>query len=77
MSTLQHVARPVPQPAADRGWSRFAAEISVLAEALLNPGKIIREVEQFRALHLQADALDASDPAAAAALRRRASTLLS
>ena len=42
-------------------------------QALLSPGKIIREVEAMRALHVEARRLDATDPEGAAAMRWRAS----
>jgi len=53
----------------------FADEASVLAQALLNPGKIIDEVEQMRALHVEANRIEATDPARAAVLRRDASRI--
>ena len=53
----------------------FVEEASVLFEALLNPGKILGEVEQMRALLVAANAAEATDPARAAALRARASRI--
>jgi hypothetical protein len=53
----------------------FADEVSVLAQALLNPRKIIDEVEQMRALQLEADRIEATDATRAAVLRRRASRI--
>lgn len=53
----------------------FADEASVLAQALLKPGKIIDEVEQMRALHVEANRIEATDPARAVVLRRRASRI--
>jgi hypothetical protein len=53
----------------------FADEAFALAEALLNPRKIIDEVEQMRALHVEADRIEATDPTSAAVLRRRASRI--
>lgn len=53
----------------------FVEESSALVQALLNPGKILREVEQMRALLVAANAAEATDPARAAALRTRASRI--
>jgi hypothetical protein len=53
----------------------FVDEASVLAQALLNPGKIIDEVEQMRALHAEANRIEAMDPTRAATLRRNASRI--
>lgn len=73
MSTYQEVSRSFPAPASTGAvFKMLATEVIVMAQALLNPRKIIREVEQFRALCQQADRLESSDPAAAAALRRQA-----
>jgi hypothetical protein len=51
----------------------LADEAVVLAQALLRPGKIIAEVEQMRALQVRANRVEATDPALAESLRRRAS----
>lgn len=53
----------------------FVEEASALVQALLNPGQILREVEQMRALLVAANAAEATDPARAAALRTRASRI--
>lgn len=53
----------------------FAEEASVLVKALMNPGKILGEVEQMRALLVAANAVHSSDPARAAALRSRAARI--
>ena len=53
----------------------FVEETSALFKALLNPGQILREVEQMRALLVAANAAEATDPARAAALRTRASRI--
>jgi hypothetical protein len=62
---------------ASGGWvgvfKTLADEAWVLARALMNPGKIIEEVEQMRALHLNANSIEATDPARAAVLRWHAS----
>ncbi|RZL86171.1 MAG: hypothetical protein EOP82_30765 [Variovorax sp.] len=53
----------------------FADEALELAQALLNPRKVIEEVEQMRALYVDASRIEAGDPARAAVLRRRASRI--
>jgi len=53
----------------------LADEASVLAQVLLNPSKVIQEVEQMRALQVEADRIEATDPTRAAVLRRRASRI--
>jgi hypothetical protein len=53
-------------------FKRLADEINVLAGALLSPGKVIAEVEQMRKLQLEADRIEAAEPARAAALRQQA-----
>ena len=46
-------------------------EASLLARSLLRPGQVIDEVERMAALQREAYRVEASDPARAAALRRR------
>ena len=62
--------------------SRLQVALSVLANealalfgALLQPGKVLTEVDQMGKLLLAANALDERDPARAKLLRRRASTI--
>ena len=50
-------------------------EASLLASSLLRPGKVIDEVERMAALQREAYRVEASDPARAAALRRRMSRI--
>jgi hypothetical protein len=50
-------------------------EAGSLLQAMLSPGPIIQEVEQMYRLRRQADRLQASNPAAADALRRRATRI--
>lgn len=57
------------------GVARLAAEAVALLDAMLNPGRVVREVEQMRALQMQAARIEASDPARAAQLRARAARL--
>ncbi|MDM0114198.1 hypothetical protein QTI66_18740 [Variovorax sp. J22R133] len=53
----------------------FAEETFMLLKALASPNKILGEVEQMRSLLTDAHAAEATDPARAAALRRRASRI--
>lgn len=53
----------------------LATEVSAFLDAILYPGKIIGEVQQMRTLLLEAQRIEASDPARAAALRRRAARI--
>ncbi len=50
----------------------FLHEAYAFAGAVLSPNSIISEVEQARALHVEAAQIEAVDPARAALLRRRA-----
>ena len=58
-----------------RGLQRFFAEARELVTALLNPGAVIAEVEQMRALQLEAARLEASNPARARVLRQQAARI--
>ena len=53
----------------------FTNEVSLLAGALLSPARIIDEVEQMRALQVDANSIEATDPERAAVLRWRASRI--
>ena len=65
-----------PQPArAIPGWSRLVDEVRELVAALINPRRIIAEVEAMSALHRRAAQVEASDPALAARLRDKASRI--
>ena len=59
------------------GLYRLAEEVSALLDALLHPNELVAQVEQIRKLQLQADRIEASDPAQAALLRQRAARILS
>ena len=76
MSAYQQVSRTFPSATAGGALRRFVAEIAALGDAFLYPGRIVRQVEEFGALHAQADRIEATDPASAAALRQRASRIL-
>jgi hypothetical protein len=75
MSTLDQSSRANAFGGLAGAFKALADEASVLVHALLNPGKIIEEVEQMRALQLDADKIEASNPARAAALRWQASRI--
>ncbi len=53
----------------------FLNEAYAFAGAVLSPNSIISEVEQARALQVEAAQIEAVDPARAAILRRRASRI--
>lgn len=68
--TAQHA------PAKFGGWFKaFSAEVLAFAGAVLSPSKIIGEVEQMRALQVEAIAIEATDPQRATLLRQRASRI--
>ncbi len=54
---------------------RLVDEASMLAQALLQPGKLIAEVEQMHALRVEADRIEATHPVRAGTLRRQAAQL--
>jgi hypothetical protein len=57
------------------GLERIAADVLTFIDAMLNPGRIIAEVEQMRKLQQQATRIEASDPVRASSLRQRASRI--
>ena len=76
MSTLD------PSLPANHAFGRLHAALMVLAQeavtllgALLQPGRVLDEVDQMRQLLVAANALDATDPYRAALLRRRAAPI--
>jgi hypothetical protein len=73
MSTLDQTSRANAFGGLAGAFKTLADEAAVLVHALLNPNKIIEEVEQMRALHLDASKVEATNPARAAALRWQAS----
>lgn len=77
MATLHRDFVQPHSPALSASLRRLAQEASALLEALLHPGQLVDQVQQIRSLQLQAERIEASDPAAAAALRQRAARILS
>lgn len=71
MSALNDSAvfRPV---SVGTGLGAFVHQVLTVIDAMLNPRKIIAEVEQMRALQVEAGRIEASDPQRAAMLRRQA-----
>mgnify|MGYP003583947798 FL=1 len=76
MSTAQRILSATVAP------SRFQAAMNVLANetltllgALLQPGKVLAEVDQMGKLLVVANSLDERDPVRAQQLRRRASAI--
>jgi hypothetical protein len=57
------------------GLSRLVDEVVELVATLLNPRRVIAEVEAMSALHRRAAAVEASDPALAKRLRDEASRI--
>lgn len=58
-----------------RAWKTLALETRTLLGALLSPNEVIEEVKAMRALQLEADRIEATQPARAAALRHRAARM--
>ncbi len=75
MSTLNPSSGSTTTSGLSGALKTFFQEASVLVQALLNPGKILQEVEQMRALLVAANAAEATDPVRAAALRTRAARI--
>ena len=75
MSTLNPSSASPVSSGLSGALKTFAEEASALIQALLNPGKILGEVEQMRALLVAANAAQATDPARAATLRARAARI--
>ncbi|MEJ7685707.1 MAG: hypothetical protein WKG52_01170 [Variovorax sp.] len=75
MSTLSHSSGPDSSAVFRPAFRALADEALVLVRALLQPDKIIEEVERMRALQVEADRVEAADPVRAAMLRRRASLI--
>lgn len=76
MSTAQRILSSSAAPSRlQSALGTFAAEATALLGALLQPGRVLSEVEQMGKLLSAANAMDASDPARATMLRRRASRI--
>ena len=75
MTTLEktaHLSASLPVPGF---FKAFIDEVTVVIKALMSPRTIIEEVEQMRALQIEADRIEAADPARATALRRQAARI--
>lgn len=57
------------------GLQRLAAEVRGFVGAVLQPGRLIAEVEQMRALQVEADRIESAQPVRAELLRRQAQQL--
>jgi hypothetical protein len=75
MSTLSQTSRANAFDGLAGAFKALADEAGVLVHALLNPSKIIGEVEQMHALQADANRIEAIDPVRAARLRRRAACI--
>lgn len=58
-----------------RALKTLAIETRTLLGALLSPNEIVDEVKAMRALQLEADRIEATQPARAAVLRHRAARM--
>jgi hypothetical protein len=58
-----------------QGVQRFVAEVREFIAAILNPGAVIAEVHQMRALQTEAARIEATDPTRARVLRQRAARI--
>ncbi|CAN7700484.1 hypothetical protein LJR084_005826 [Variovorax sp. LjRoot84] len=72
MSTLSRSSRANAFGGLAGAFKALADEASLLAQALLSPGRIIEEVEEMHALQVDANRNEPIDPMRAAVLRRRA-----
>jgi hypothetical protein len=75
MSTLSRSSRASAFGGLAGAFKALADEAGVLVHALLNPNTIIEEVEQMRALQVDANRIEAIDPMRAGVLRRRAACI--
>jgi len=75
MSTLRGSSSERSLAQLSAGLEGLVADVLTFMDAMLNPGRIIAEVEQMRALHRQATRIEATDPARAAQLRERAARI--
>lgn len=73
MTTFDRPLRAPVSRGASTALRTLVDEVCVLAQALLRPHSVIDEVEEMRALHRDANRIEATQPARAAALRWRAS----
>jgi len=58
-----------------QGLQRFLAEVREFVGALMQPGKVIAEVDAMRALQLEAARIEATQPVRAQLLRRQAARI--
>lgn len=75
MSTAERILSAAAPSNFQFAIGRLANELFTLVGALLQPGKVLGEVDQMSKLLVAANALDERDPARAQLLRRRASAI--
>lgn len=75
MATIRNPSKLQPVAQTPDVLRVLAEEWLVLVDAVLHPGRIVDEVQQVRALLVEADRLEEQDPAQAAILRRRAARI--
>lgn len=77
MTSLYAPSRPLVSDRVRDAGQRFVAEVSAVLYALSHPGKVVAEVETMRALEVEADRIEDTQPVRAAMLRRQAASTLS
>jgi len=76
MSTAERILRATSEPSRlQAAFSMLATEALNLIAALLQPGKVLGQVEQMGKLLVAANALGERDPQRAQLLRRRAAAI--
>jgi len=75
MSALNPSARTATLGSTNSVAKTFFDEVSVVLGALLNPRKVLDDMEQMRKLLKKAHTLEKTDPARASALRDRAARI--
>jgi hypothetical protein len=64
-----------PAPGMSGLFKAFANEAYAFMQAVVSPNAIVSDVEQWRAMSLEAAQIESVDPARAAQLRRRANRI--
>ena len=77
MTSLYAPFRPLVSDRVRDAGQRFVAEVSAVLYALSHPVKVVAEVEAMRALQVEADRIEATQPVRAEMLRRQAANTLS
>ena len=75
MHTLYSLSRLLTSDRARQAGRRLGREARALLGALASPGRMVEEVKAMRALHLEAERIEATHPVRAALLRVQASAI--